>query len=183
MTALAQIVLRQSHVAYLASTGAMSPTELWLFGLGGFPGEADGQPQDAPAHNVPASVTPGIGLVAVGADGVVVAGGDHRLGLRLVHDDQSKPQGLQPPAQGLGHAPCDPASVAARSAAGCGARRGFDLGAVAVGPADPVVQRLLTDAERLTAAAQDSSQRVFIADDGRSNSHVAPLNKDAPHER
>lgn len=183
MTSAAQITLRQSHVAYLASTGAMSPTELWLFGLSGFPGEAVADAQDAAPDDVSPTVAPGIGLVAVGADRIVVAGGDHRLGLRFVHDDQGETQRLQPPSQGLGHAPCDPAPVAARPAARRGAGRGLDLGAVAVGPADPVVQRLLTDAESLTPAAQQSSQRVFIADDGRSNCHVAPLNKDAPHER
>lgn len=173
---LAETALLEGLVAELRATLADASGRLPA-------GEAVRQPQHTTLHDIPASAATGVGRVDALLDGVVVARADQGISLSLVHDDQREAEGLQPPAQRLGHAPGDAAAVAPALPVVTGAAGRLDLGAVAVGPADPVVQRLLTDAERDAAATQHGGEGVFVGDDGRSNSHVAPFGKDAPHGR
>lgn len=168
----AAITLRQSHVASLYALGRMSPFEASLFGLGGaLAGEAVHQPKNLTPNHLTTARPSGVRRVRADRHVGRIAGGDHGLSSRLVHDDHAQAQALQPPGQRLGEAPDHAATVTPAAALMASATGRLDLGAIAVGPADTVVQLLLCDAERLTATTEKSGNDFVALNDDRPNSH------------
>lgn len=182
MIDLATIALRQSHVAYLANTGAMSPTERWLFGLGPLPGsrEADLHAQDVALHDVAPTTATGVRLVHARRQVRRVAASDQRVGGLAVHDDHAQAQALKPPTERLRESPDGAASVSSSAALLPGSCAALELRHIAVGATDPVVQLLLADAERLASAAQQGGNLLVAGQDHGSNSHAALQHGDAP---
>lgn len=170
MTALRRVEPSMAHIRALS--GRMTDLERWAWGLGGA-GEAEAHPQNLPAHDLPTARPAGVGVVhALGHVGCL-ARSDQAVGLRLVHDDQHEAQAFEPVGQQMADAPCDAAAVTPVGR--------FDLGAISVGPADPVVKCLLGDSQGFTSATKQGGQAVLVADDHRFDCHLTPQIMDAPH--
>lgn len=175
------IALRQSQIASLAALGRMSPMERWLFGLGGLPtGEAVAEPQHAALHDVPAPRPARVRRVLAHRHVGRVAPGDQSIRRLAVHDDHAQAQAFQPPAERVGEAPDDAAPISPAAALVSGPAGCLGLGAVAVGPADPVVQFLLCDAEGLSAPTEKPSNALVARNDDRPNSHLKPQASEPP---
>ncbi len=171
----ATITLRQSQIASLAALGRMSPMERWLFGLGGLPtGEAVAEPQHPALDDVPMPRPARVRRVLADRHVGRIAAGDQSVRRFAVHDDHAQAQALQPPAQRMGKAPDHAPAIASAAALVRGPAGGLDLGAIAVGPADPVVQFLLRDAEGLSAPTEKPSNDLVALNDDRPNSHLKP---------
>lgn len=169
MTSLERTV---SQLLSLYWMDRMSKFEASLFDLPD-PPKRNARPKHSRLNDVALPGAPRVGLVD--ADGHVggFRGGDQGVGLIPVHEHQSETQALQPVAQEVGNPPCDAPAIAPVGS--------LQLGYIAVGEAEPVVEFLLGDAESFPTATQHPDEFVFVADDHRFDGHFEPHNHETPH--